>query len=86
MRTKNPFMVKYKLVSKKLGIKEIIKSSKRLRYCFTIRSQHRKHFLLQKNSRKELLKRRPLMTTLKHSFNSQPEIYLKGEHREKTPA
>jgi len=30
MRTKNPFMVKYKLVSKKLGIKEIIKSSKRL--------------------------------------------------------
>ena len=66
---KNRLMVKYREVSEKSEMKELIKNSNRLPYCFTIRSRHREKSL------HELFKRRPLMTTLKHSCNSLPGIY-----------
>jgi len=62
-------MVKYKEVSEKSEMKELIKNSDRLLYCFTIRSRYRE------NSLYELFKRKPLMTTLKHSCNSLSGIY-----------
>jgi hypothetical protein len=62
-------MVKYKEVSEKSEMKELIKNSDRLPYCFTIRSRHRE------NSLHESFKRKPLMTTLKHSCNSLSGIY-----------
>ena len=62
-------MVKYKEVSEKSEMKELIKNSDGLPYCFTIRSHHRE------NSLYELFKRKPLMTTLKHSCNSLSGIY-----------
>jgi len=58
-----------KEVSEKSEMKELIKNSNRLPYCFTIRSRHRE------NSLYELFKRKPLMTTLKHSCNSPSGIY-----------
>jgi hypothetical protein len=65
----NHIMVKYEKVSEKSEMKELIKSSDRLLYCFTIRSHHRE------NSLYESFKRKPLMTTLKHSYNSLSGIY-----------
>ena len=62
-------MVKYKEVSERSEMKELIKNSDRLPYCFTIRSHYRE------NSLHELFKRKPLMTTLKHSCNSLSGIY-----------
>jgi hypothetical protein len=62
-------MVKYKEVSEKSEMKESIKNSDRLPYCFTIRSRHRE------NSLHELFRRKPLMTTPKHSCNSLSGIY-----------
>jgi len=55
----NHLMVKYKEVSEKSEMKELIKNSDRLPYCFTIRSRHRE------NSLHELFKRKLPMTTLK---------------------
>ena len=65
----NHLRVKYKEVSEKSETEELIKNSDRLPYCFTIRSRHRE------NSLYELFKRKPLMTTLKHSCNSLSGIY-----------
>ncbi len=65
----NHLMVKYKDVSEKSEMKELIKNSNRLPYCFTIRSRYRE------NSLHESFKRKPLMTTLKHSCNSLSGIY-----------
>jgi len=62
-------MVKYKEVSENSEMTELIKNSDRLPYCFTIRSRYRE------NSLYELFKRKPLMTTLKHSCNSLSGIY-----------
>ena len=62
-------MVKYKEVSEKSEIKELIKNSDRLPYRFTIRSRHREKSL------DKLFKRKPLMTTSKHSCNSLSGIY-----------
>jgi hypothetical protein len=62
-------MVKYKKVSEKSEVKELIENSGKPPYCFTIRSHYRE------NSLYELFKRKPLMTTLKHSCNSLSGIY-----------
>jgi hypothetical protein len=65
----NHSMVKYKKVSEKSETKELIKNSDRPPYCFTIRSRYKE------NSLYELFRRKPLMTTLKHSCNSLSGIY-----------
>ena len=77
-------MVKYKEVSEKSEMKELNKNSDRLPYCFTIRSRHRE------NSLHELFKRKPLMTTLKHSCNSLSGIYeqecIREDNSTQTPS
>jgi hypothetical protein len=62
-------MMKCEKVSKKFETKELIKNFSKFPYCFTIQNRSRENSLV------ELFKRKSLMITLKHSFNSQPGIY-----------